>query len=362
MLKKSRGVHRKLRKWLWIGMVALPILLTVLLPAQMALASNTYRIQDGDLVVLHTTFATDPLDILLEAGLPVGEEDIITTQSGPGMAQITLRRKQTVTVIRQGRKAELTTYGETVSQLLESAGICLEPTEVPSVSLDSPTRDQMVITLQRMLRMEETFREAIPFRTVYCYDPAMPKGEQRVITPGQEGQCSTTVSVLYIDGKEQERTMLRQTVLQQPVDQVVAVGTYVEREVPGFMPPDPGKNTTGRPIIGDSAIVTPDGQVLTFRRAEIFCATAYHNTDPGCDAYTATGTIARVGAIAVDPRVIPYGTRMYIVSNDGVYIYGIATAEDCGGSIKGNRIDLYFDTVAECLQFGIRDCTVYFLD
>jgi 3D (Asp-Asp-Asp) domain-containing protein len=69
-----------------------------------------------------------------------------------------------------------------------------------------------------------------------------------------------------------------------------------------------------------------------------------------------------VGAIAVDPTVIPYGTEMFIVSNDGKFIYGYAVAEDCGSSIKGNRIDLYYDSVEECNRFGIRDCTVYFLN
>ena len=55
------------------------------------------------------------------------------------------------------------------------------------------------------------------------------------------------------------------------------------------------------------------------------------------------------------------GTRMFIVSDDGQYIYGIATAEDCGGGVKGNHIDLYFDTTYECFQYGVRTCTVYFL-
>ena len=76
---------------------------------------------------------------------------------------------------------------------------------------------------------------------------------------------------------------------------------------------------------------------------------------------TATGTKARVGAIAVDPKVIPYGTKMFIVTEDGQYVYGEATAEDCGGLIKGNRIDLFFDTVEECYAFGARMCQVYFL-
>ncbi len=77
---------------------------------------------------------------------------------------------------------------------------------------------------------------------------------------------------------------------------------------------------------------------------------------------TATGTSARYGAIAVDCSVIPYGTRMYIVSDDGNWIYGVATAEDCGGAIKGNIIDLYFDDYSTCIQFGRRSCTVYILD
>ena len=77
---------------------------------------------------------------------------------------------------------------------------------------------------------------------------------------------------------------------------------------------------------------------------------------------TATGTTVHIGTVAVDPTVIPYGTRMFIVSNDGQYVYGLSTAEDCGGAIKGNRLDLYYPTLAEAFQFGIRNCTVYFLD
>ena len=88
---------------------------------------------------------------------------------------------------------------------------------------------------------------------------------------------------------------------------------------------------------------------------------SYTKTDAGCDDYTSTGTLARYGAIAVDPSVIPYGTRMYIVSNDGAYVYGIATGEDCGGAIGGARVDLYYDTTEECFAFGRRDCTIYFL-
>ena len=76
----------------------------------------------------------------------------------------------------------------------------------------------------------------------------------------------------------------------------------------------------------------------------------------------ASGQGLSAGYVAVHPGEIPYGTRMFIVSNDGAYVYGIAVAEDCGGDIKGDRMDLYFPTFNECIQFGRRVCTIYFLD
>jgi 3D (Asp-Asp-Asp) domain-containing protein len=108
-------------------------------------------------------------------------------------------------------------------------------------------------------------------------------------------------------------------------------------------------------------IITPTGEVLTYKRAEQFRTTAYSHMDAGCDMITATGTTVRVGSVAVDPTVIPYGTRMFIICNDGSYVYGIAVAEDCGGDIKGDRMDLYMPTYEQCREFGRRRCTLYFL-
>ena len=116
------------------------------------------------------------------------------------------------------------------------------------------------------------------------------------------------------------------------------------------------------PVIADGYITLPTGEVLTYSDTATIRATAYTHTDAGCDMTTYTGTTVHKGTVAVDPRYIPYGTRMFIVSNDGAYVYGIAVAEDCGGDIKGDRMDLYFPTFNECIQFGRRVCTIYFLD
>ena len=159
-----------------------------------------------------------------------------------------------------------------------------------------------------------------------------------------------TADVVYRDGVEISRTVLQETVVQQPVDQVIAVGTGSTEET-----------VAQGLVIGKGTITLPTGEVLAYSDSMQVKATAYTHTDAGCDFITATGTTARIGTIAVDPTVIPYGTRMLTLSNDGKYVYGIATAEDCGGSIKGDRVDLYYPTHDECIQFGIRSCTVYFL-
>ena len=85
-------------------------------------------------------------------------------------------------------------------------------------------------------------------------------------------------------------------------------------------------------------------------------ATAYSSAEPGLSAYTALGTICRHGVIATDPYVIPLGTRVFIPG------YGYAVAEDTGGAIVGHKIDVAFDTVAECYEFGRQFIDIYILD
>ena len=115
------------------------------------------------------------------------------------------------------------------------------------------------------------------------------------------------------------------------------------------------------PVIRDGYIIMPSGEVVTYYKTDNVTATGYTHTDAGCDMITSTGTTVHYGTAAVDPRFIPYGTRMLIVSHDGERYYGIATAEDCGGAIKRDRMDLYFPTYQECIEFGRRRCTIYFL-
>ena len=97
-------------------------------------------------------------------------------------------------------------------------------------------------------------------------------------------------------------------------------------------------------------------EVPEFSRVIRVEATAYSSAQAGLSDYTALGTLCRRGVIATDPNIIPLGTRVFIPG------YGYAVAEDTGSAIYGNKIDVAFDTIAECYEFGRQFIDIYILD
>lgn len=351
MQDSKRTEKKKLHFFLRVTGIALPLMALVIFLSQTVFAQNTYVITDGDRVVVYTSTATDPAAVLDEAGLALGEDDTYTTQPGLGRSEIRICRSQDVTVNDRGRIQEVSTTQETVEKLLQELKISVEGDVAVSVPLETKITEGMTVEVSRILRTTETYTASIPFAVTYCNDATLPLGTEVVMVQGVDGQALCTASVVYVGGQETSRTVLEQTVVQQPVNQIVAVGTGSA----------PRAAETAEPVIANGTITLPTGEVLTYTHTARVEATAYTHTDAGCDFITATGTTVRIGTVAVDPTLIPYGTRMFIVSNDGAYVYGIATAEDCGGAIKGDRIDLYYPTYEQCIQFGRRNCTIYFL-
>lgn len=331
--------------------VALAMVLAMVgLMALTVFAETTYVIHDGDQQLVHRTDATEPAEVLEEAGLALCAGDLITTEEGFGSATITIRRAAAITINYYGEAISETAYeDETLADVLERLELTWNEGDTLSQSLDTQVFDGVNLSIYTEEVKEETYTEVIPHGTKKVEDDNMKKGSTKVRTEGVDGEKLVTASVTYINGQETAREILSEEVTTEPVTEVVAEGT--------------GKNlkTVGNVTIGNGTITLASGEVLTYKSAKTFKATAYTHTDAGCDKITATGTTVRRGTVAVDPRVIPYGTKMFIVTKDGSYIYGVATAEDCGGSIKGNRLDLYMPTYKECIKFGVRNCTVYFL-
>ena len=377
--------------------ILLPLISIVLLLSQTAFAQNTYVITDGERIVIHTSSATDPAAVLDEAGLTLGSDDTYTTQGGDGVSEITVRRNLTVKIDNCGNELIVEASAGTVKALLEQLNIVPDENSTVSVALDAPLYDGMEITVTRTVHTTETYTKAVPYETTYYEDGTLPLGTQVVVSEGRNGEMICTADVTYRNGTEINRNVTKQILSRQATPRIIAIGTadplselnmsqfttsdsessYTETYIPEGTTPEVDEEPAEEPsvedskpvdeeqieypIIGENTITTASGEVLTYTHTMTVEATAYTKTDEGCDNWTATGTLARYGAIAVDPSVIPYGTRMYIVSWDGSVVYGYATAEDCGGAINGNRVDLYYDTYEECIQFGRRDCTIYFL-
>ena len=328
----------------------LPVVLVALSMSRNVRAKNTYVITDGDQVITYSSYATDPEDVLNEAGLALKDLDLYTTSQTDGISEITVQRSQQITIDNCGKPIVATSYGETVEQLLQRLEISCDGAYEVSPSKDTATYDGMEVTVRWIVTDRQSYTEEIPYTVSYCEDPALQEGEEKILVQGENGQMRSTADVVYHNGCEVSRTVVDQTVSVEPVTQVVAVGTGVGSQKPA-----------DELMIGDGYIVLPTGEVLTYTHTDEYKATAYTSWIADVTGTTATGTLARVGAIAVDPKLIPYGTRMFIVTNDGEYIYGIATAEDCGGGVKGKHVDLFFDTEAECWEFGVRKITIYFL-
>lgn len=343
-----RPARRKLSAVLRTIPAVVPVVFLATLLTQ-AVFATTYVITDGEKTFTYTTFATNPDQVLSSAGVNLGDADSYTTQATEGTASITVRRAQKVEIRYHGENFTVSSAGETVGQLLSRLELDVTASDVLSVPLEADVPMGTTIQVDRVTTRLEIYTVSIPYETETCASGALPQGMEEELIAGSDGEARRTALVTYVNGQETGREVQSETVVRPAVNRLVSVGTAKAAE------------GSDKPVIGDGIITLPTGEVLHYSRVGQVRATAYTHTDAGCDLITSTGSTVHIGTVAVDPRYIPYGTRMFIVSNDGSYVYGISEAEDCGGDIKGDRVDLYFPTFAECMQFGRRTCTVYYL-
>ena len=328
--------------------------------SQSVFARNSYVITDGESVTVHQSYSTDPDVVLDEVGIELSEEDTYTTSYNNGVSRIDIQRMQLVTVDCRGDQRTVGTYGETVEQLLERLGITVESQDTLSCEPDQQTYDGLhVDIIYRETKLEET-ETVVPYTTNYYEDASLEPGEEIILIEGKDGLIRSKEQVTYENGREVARETVSTEVATEMITRLVVRGPLSVLRAQPDEPEYVVRSAHGKTSTSDNTITTVGGMTYTYSDKISVTCTAY-----SCEGYTgitATGTVARVGAVAVDPRYIPLGTKMYIVSNDGQYVYGYCVAEDTGGSIKGYKIDLYFDTVDECWDFGVRSCTAYIIE
>jgi len=282
--------------------------------------------------------------------------DIFLTDGSAGLIsrkdgrELALTEGMAVTVIHQDEPLSAVSGRETVAELLERLEIQPSPLEMISVAfLDG----EVEIRIDSELVFYEHTSTVTEPETIYQYNDEKPDWEETVLQEGCDGEHREVYEVIYQDGEETARQLIDQ-VDTPSVPTIIEKGTRANFANNGDSVAAINTNADG-----SGTITLDNGEVLTFKEARTMRGTAY-TTGGNIGTRTATGTTVRVGVVAVDRNVMPLGTKVYVVSNDGAYVYGFGVAEDTG--VRGNIIDLYMDTYSECIQFGVRDCTVYVLD
>lgn len=277
---------------------------------------------------------------------------LVYTTSGRSGYDVTLTSGQMVQIERDGETKTTRCKTETISQLLDRMDITLSPLEMVAVDLSG---EEVVLTIGEDITYYDRVSEPATFETVRVANPDMLEGEEKVVQEGADGVRTSIYEVVWSNGQQVSRQFVEE-LDSTAVDKIVEYGTA--KPQPAASTPS-GSVSVTKNADGSGTLTFSSGEKLNFSSAKTMTATAYTAGHGGADYTTATGTLVDVGTVAVDKSVIPLGTRMFIITNDGI-VYGTAVARDTG--VRGNVIDLYYNTYRECIEFGRRSCTVYILE
>lgn len=309
------------------------------LAADPGTASQSVLFESQQTVTVQHSSARTVGDFLRERGISVGSGDYVhpslDTAIVPEM-QIEYSASVNVTLATGGNRATIATNAADVGALLEERGIHLGTYDTVSPSLADPIVAGESIRVTRIAKWISAQTIRIAPKTVHGIDFRLPPGKTRIVSPGRAGARLAIIGFVSTDGKLSKR-VLASHVLRKPQMRIIAegVGTYA--------------------AFADFAQRGLQKTAYIAANALDMIATAYTAACGGCSGYTATGYRAGRGIVAVDPHVIPLGTKLFIPG------YGFAIAGDTGGAIVGNRIDLGFNSYSDAIQFGRRPIKVYTL-
>lgn len=277
-----------------------------------------------------------------------GRDEILAQQ-----ARIDIDQAFPVVVIADNTISVIWTPVVPTGQLLADEGFVLGPDDRVEPALEKvyPMAELKIVRVTKTYASREV---ELPFGEISRGDPSLDRGLSRVINEGRTGRKEELLEITHEDGVEVDRTVVEAKILENPVNRVIEYGenTRLERE--------------GRVMQFDRVLImtvtsycpgTPEsGCPITNDLGHSYCTGPYNNgyTYTGKKAVQGEGTLASPRLVAVDPRVIPLGSMLYIEEIPGIGRIGFARAEDIGGAIKGNKIDLLYDKHSDVARFGIK--------
>ncbi|MEN0657866.1 ubiquitin-like domain-containing protein [Caldifermentibacillus hisashii] len=275
-------------------------------------------------------------EFLAESEIAIKEQDQLSVPLEAKIKQgliINLDTAFQVVVNDGGEERTVWSTSTTVADFLEQQGIKLNELDRVEPGLDQMIGENVPINIVRVEKVTDVVEEPLEFATVTQKDSNLESGKQQVVQEGKTGKVQKTYEVILENGQEVSKTLISENMMENATDKIVAVGT---KEMTQLV----SRGTeTGKEFYVSS--------------------TAYTASCNGCSGKTATGIDlhANPGAkiIAVDPSVIPLGTKVYVEG------YGYAIAADTGTRIKGNKIDVFFASQSDAYRWGQRTVKIKIL-
>lgn len=311
---------------------------------------------DGEELCTADTFSRTVEEILDEKGIQLHPCDRVLPDRESILTQhmrIDVQKAFEVIVVDGNKLSLILTPTIPVKELLAEEGFELGPDDRIEPAGLEKAYDGAVIKIVRVDKHYVSSRSAVPYDEIAQKNPLLDRGLSRVLREGRYGLQEELVEVTTEDGVEVKKEVVGTVLLEKPLEQIVEYG--------------------------DNTTLEREGSVMRFDRVVIMTATAYCPGTPGSgcpldknghafctgpynSGYTATGkkavqglgTLGSPRMVAVDPRVIPLGSLLYIEPIPGIGKIGFARAEDTGGAIKGNKIDLCYDYHRDVAKFGLR--------
>ncbi|WHH57298.1 3D domain-containing protein [Petroclostridium sp. X23] len=249
---------------------------------------------------------------------------------------ITIKRAVNVTIDLYGKKLVVQSAENDIKSMLTSEEIVLNPTDKINPGMETLLYDGIHIDIINVEK--KTVIESVPlkYNTIVKKDRSLANTKKKTVQEGKAGEKQISMNVVYENNKEVSRKVIEEKVIKSPVDEIITQGTYPVKPV------------------------SESGEALAYSRKFTAKATAYWAIRGVGKTYTASGRKAvynpdGYSTIAVDPKVIPYGTKLFVEG------YGFAIAADTGTSIKGDTVDVYFNTYKEACNWGLKYVDVYVL-
>ena len=229
--------------------------------------------------------------------------------------------------------------------MLARAGVTLGPDDYTTPSLDSPVTEGMGrVRVHRVTYTENTARETVPYETEYLDETAESTGKyshEVLVQAGQDGLVDVTYRQKYVDGGYSSTEVVDTQVVTEMIPEIYR--KYNSDAV--------------SPLQAPEGITVENNVPSSYSKMYSMKATGYYSAR----GRGASGLGLYYGTFACDPTLIPYGTKVYITSADGKFVYGWAIATDTGAFVQSNRmqVDLFYETYAESVANGVKYVNVY---